>query len=204
MVGPIPSKLQGDVGFSYTPPRCCLRRINKVFGTVLAVALLAGLVSAATTHSSAKKTTKTKAKASSTHSKSVASTHSKKSTAHLQSTKATGKHGKKTTKSKKVKGQQSIDGDRAREIQTALIREHYLDGEPTGSFDARTKSALQKFQQDNGWQSKVIPDSRALIKLGLGPSKDGLLNPESAAIATPHGLGTERDIPGGSVTAQRK
>jgi len=184
-----------------------LRRINKVFGTALSVVLLAGLVSAATTHSSAKKTkaSGTKAKSSTTHSKSVASTHSKKSTAHLQSTKATGKHGKKTVaKSKKVRGQQSIDGDRAREIQTALIREHYLDGEPTGSFDERTKSALQKFQQDNGWQTKVIPDSRALIKLGLGPSKDGLLNPESAAIATPNGLGTEREIPGGTITAQRK
>jgi hypothetical protein len=181
----------------------CLRGINKVFGTALSVVLLAGLVSAATTHSSAKKTNK-KSKASSTHSKSVASTHSKKSTAHLQSAKASGKHGKKTAKSKKVRGQQSIDGDRAREIQAALIREHYLDGEPTGSIDARTKSALQKFQQDNGWQTKVIPDSRALIKLGLGPSKDGLLNPESAAIATPHGLGSEREIPGGSLSAQRK
>jgi peptidoglycan hydrolase-like protein with peptidoglycan-binding domain len=86
-----------------------------------------------------------------------------------------------------------------------LIREHYLDGEPTGSFDERTKSALQKFQKDNGWQTKVIPDSRALIKLGLGPSKDGLLNPESAAIATPHELGTEREIPGGAtLAAQRK
>lgn len=169
----------------------------------MSVVLLAGLVSAATTHSSAKKTNK-KSKASSTHSKSVASTHSKKSTAHLQSAKASGKHGKKTAKSKKVRGQQSIDGDRAREIQAALIREHYLDGEPTGSIDARTKSALQKFQQDNGWQTKVIPDSRALIKLGLGPSKDGLLNPESAAIATPHGLGSEREIPGGSLSAQRK
>ena len=181
-----------------------LRRIHKAFGAVLSVVLLAGMVSAATTHNSAKKTSKTKAKAGSTHSKSVASTHSKKSTAHLQSTKTSSKHGKKTGKSKKVRGQQSIDGDRAREIQAALIREHYLDGEPTGSFDARTKSALQKFQQDNGWQTKVIPDSRALIKLGLGPSKDGLLNPDSAAIATPHGLGTEREIPGGTITAQRK
>ena len=174
----------------------------------MSVVLLAGLVSAATTHSTAKKTHKTsgtKAKSSSSHSKSVASSHSKKSTAHLQSTKATSKHGKKTTsKSKKVRGQQSIDGDRAREIQSALIREHYLDGEPTGSFDARTKSALQKFQQDNGWQTKVIPDSRALIKLGLGPSKDGLLNPESAAIAGSHELGPEREIPGGSISAQRK
>ncbi len=31
---------------------------------------------------------------------------------------------------------------------------------------------MQKFQEDNGWQTKLIPDSRAIIKLGLGPSQD--------------------------------
>jgi hypothetical protein len=29
---------------------------------------------------------------------------------------------------------------------------------------------MQKFQADNGWQTKLMPDSRAIIKLGLGPS----------------------------------
>jgi peptidoglycan hydrolase-like protein with peptidoglycan-binding domain len=81
-------------------------------------------------------------------------------------------------------GQQGIKDDRAREIQTALIREHYLDGEATGDWDARTQAAMQKFQADNGWQTKVLPDSRALIKLGLGPDHSGLLNPETAAIPT--------------------
>jgi len=28
---------------------------------------------------------------------------------------------------------------------------------------------MQKMQADNGWQTKMIPDSRAIIKLGLGP-----------------------------------
>lgn len=81
-------------------------------------------------------------------------------------------------------GQQDIKEDRAREIQTALIREHYLDGEATGEWDSRTQAAMQKFQADNGWQSKVLPDARALIKLGLGPDHTGLLNPETAAIPT--------------------
>jgi peptidoglycan hydrolase-like protein with peptidoglycan-binding domain len=79
-------------------------------------------------------------------------------------------------------GQQGITGDRAREIQAALIRERYLDGEANGVWDSRTQAAMQKFQADNGWQSKVLPDSRALIKLGLGPDHSGLLNPETAAI----------------------
>ena len=69
-----------------------------------------------------------------------------------------------------VHGQQVIDADRSRQIQTALIREHYLDGEPNGVWDDRSKQAMLKYQADNGWQTKVTPDSRALIKLGLGPS----------------------------------
>jgi hypothetical protein len=70
----------------------------------------------------------------------------------------------------KKKGQQGINSERATQIQQALIREKYLTGEPTGSWDARTQAALVKFQGDNGWQTKVVPDSRALIKLGLGPN----------------------------------
>lgn len=31
---------------------------------------------------------------------------------------------------------------------------------------------MARYQADHGWQSKVTPDSRALIKLGLGPSHD--------------------------------
>jgi peptidoglycan hydrolase-like protein with peptidoglycan-binding domain len=75
-------------------------------------------------------------------------------------------------------GQQQITGDRTREIQEALIREHYLSGQPSGVWDSRTSDAMRKFQADQGWQSKVIPDSRALIKLGLGPNHENDLNPD--------------------------
>jgi hypothetical protein len=44
---------------------------------------------------------------------------------------------------------------------------------------------MRKYQADHGWQSKTVPDSRALIKLGLGPSKDHLLNPQSAMTTVP-------------------
>jgi hypothetical protein len=85
------------------------------------------------------------------------------------------KHGHHKSKGKrkaswKKKGQQGINSDRAMEIQQALIRENYLTGEATGAWDARTQAALVKYQGDNGWQTKVVPDSRALIKLGLGPN----------------------------------
>jgi peptidoglycan hydrolase-like protein with peptidoglycan-binding domain len=75
-------------------------------------------------------------------------------------------------------GQQQISSDRTREIQEALIREHYLDGQPNGVWDDRTATAMRKFQADQGWQSKVVPDSRAIIKLGLGPSHENDLNPD--------------------------
>lgn len=55
-----------------------------------------------------------------------------------------------------------------------------MQGEATGAWDAATQAAMQRYQADQGWQSKTTPDSRALIKLGLGPSHDHLLNPESA------------------------
>lgn len=108
------------------------------------------------------------------------STKSSKTTKHHSSA----KHAKaKSKKSWKSKGQQSIASDRTTEIQEALIREHYLSGEPSGNMDAATKAALTKMQADNGWQTKVVPDSRALIKLGLGPNQSNLLNPDTAAVA---------------------
>ncbi len=105
-------------------------------------------------------------------------------TGHTTTTSAH-KKGSRGKKGSKKRGQQAIDSTRAREIQTALIREHYMQGEPSGKWDAATQAAMQRYQADQGWQSKQIPDSRALIKLGLGPSHDHLLNPESAMTAAP-------------------
>jgi hypothetical protein len=65
-----------------------------------------------------------------------------------------------------------MDSSRAVEIQQALIQAHYLNGSPTGQWDSDTQAAMVKYQNDNGWQSKITPDSRALIKLGLGPKQD--------------------------------
>ena len=90
-----------------------------------------------------------------------------------------------TQERKVARGQQKIDPTRAREIQEALIREHYLDGTASGTWDAKSQSAMQRYQADNGWQSKSVPDSRALIKMGLGPDHEHLLNPESAMTSQP-------------------
>jgi peptidoglycan hydrolase-like protein with peptidoglycan-binding domain len=67
-------------------------------------------------------------------------------------------------------GQRGIAPERATEIQSALIHANYLTGSPSGKWDAETETAMQKYQADHGWQTKLTPDSRALIALGLGPS----------------------------------
>ena len=104
------------------------------------------------------------------------------------------KHARSKTKSKsKKRGQQAIDSERARQIQEALIREHYLQGEPSGNWDATTQAAMQRYQADQGWQSKNIPDSRALIRLGLGPSSEHLLNPDSAMTSSVATASTKAD-----------
>jgi peptidoglycan hydrolase-like protein with peptidoglycan-binding domain len=90
-------------------------------------------------------------------------------------------HSTAATKSHKIHGQQAIDSQRVTAIQQALIREHYLNGEPSTKWDTDTQAAMLKFQADQGWQTKITPDSRALIKLGLGPNHSDAINGGSGA-----------------------
>jgi Putative peptidoglycan binding domain len=87
-------------------------------------------------------------------------------------------HARTASSSKKAKrkqvshvhGQRTIDSDRASQIQDALIRQKYLTGSPSGQWDTQTQVAMRQYQSDHGWQTKLMPDSRALISLGLGPN----------------------------------
>lgn len=85
----------------------------------------------------------------------------------------------------KMHGQQVIDPERVIQIQQALIREHYLDGEASGRWDSTTEAAMQKYQADQGWQTKLMPDSRAIKKLGLGPDYSGAINAKNSSFAEP-------------------
>ncbi len=80
-----------------------------------------------------------------------------------------------------------ISSERATEIQSALVQRGYLTGDPSGTWDSSSISAMQRFQSENGWQTKFVPDSRALIKLGLGagstPGASGV--PATSSAATP-------------------
>jgi len=95
------------------------------------------------------------------------------------------KASKHKTSSPRRRGQQSIDSERATQIQEALIREHYLSGNPSGLWDASTVAAMQKFQSDKGWQTKLMPDSRALKTLGLGPDYSSAINAKDSSFAPP-------------------
>lgn len=82
-------------------------------------------------------------------------------------------------------GQRSIDDQRATQIQAALVKTGYLtNSQASGHWDSTTQTAMQKFQSDNGWQTKLVPDSRAIIKLGLGPSQDTASTAPSAPSST--------------------
>jgi peptidoglycan hydrolase-like protein with peptidoglycan-binding domain len=78
-----------------------------------------------------------------------------------------------------------MESSRVTEIQQALIREHYLTGEADGKWDERSKAAMQKYQADQGWQTKLLPDARALKKLGLGPDYSNAINAKNSSFGDP-------------------
>jgi len=88
----------------------------------------------------------------------------------------------KHAKAAKPAGQRTIDDARASQIQASLIKSGYLSGEASGHWDSETQTAMQKFQEDNGWQTKLIPDSRAIIKLGLGPEQTAKMSTGTSAM----------------------
>ena len=96
------------------------------------------------------------------------------------------------------RGQQVISSERASQIQSALIREHYLDGEAyrrLGPAHQGCDDPLPggKWLADQDHSRFTRADQTRIS----GPRHDGLLNPDSAALASPLELGADREIPGG-------
>ncbi|MGB8541031.1 MAG: peptidoglycan-binding domain-containing protein [Candidatus Acidiferrales bacterium] len=67
---------------------------------------------------------------------------------------------------------------RISEIQTALQRHGYYQGNPNGKWDSNTVSAMQKFQSENGLESSGKINALSLQKLGLGSSIAGVSAPK--------------------------
>jgi len=55
------------------------------------------------------------------------------------------------------------------EIQQALVKAGYLDEEPNGKWDDRTRAAMRRYQADHGFPTTGLPEAKSLMKLGLGP-----------------------------------
>jgi len=61
-----------------------------------------------------------------------------------------------------------LQPERVQEIQQALIREGYLQGDASGQWDSRTRDAMLRYQTDRGFPPTGLPEAKSLMKLGLG------------------------------------
>ena len=68
--------------------------------------------------------------------------------------------------------------DRITQIQSALQRGGYYQGDPTGKWDSNTIAATEKFQSAHGLDSTGKLDAPTLQKLGLGSDIAGVSAPK--------------------------
>jgi hypothetical protein len=61
-----------------------------------------------------------------------------------------------------------LQPERVEEIQQALIREGYLQGDATGQWDSPTRAAMLRYQTMHGFPPTGLPEAKSLMKLGLG------------------------------------
>lgn len=71
--------------------------------------------------------------------------------------------------------------DRISEIQSALTRAGYFQGDPNGKWDSNTVAAVQKFQSANDIGATGKLDAPTLQKLGLGSDIAGVSAPRVVA-----------------------
>src|SRR5262249_3870841 len=75
-----------------------------------------------------------------------------------------------------------IPTERVTEIQRALIKEGYLQGQASGQYDDTTIAAMKQFQTDNGFPASGLPSAHTLKKLGVTKrTNDGYAVPINSA-----------------------
>lgn len=183
----LPAVISAIAKISKRPARRVKWASARVLVASLALVLLLGVLplgAATRSHHSARKssTHKSSAQKSSRH-RTRQARSVRRTRRHRRSRRYARRHHRRHRRCRRGCGQREISSSRTLEIQRALIRQNYLAaGQDTGKWDKTTRAALVRYQGDNQWQTKIVPDSRALIKLGLGPKRENLLNPETAAI----------------------
>src|SRR5271154_1144625 len=80
--------------------------------------------------------------------------------------------------SKTSSKQKAPTPDRISQIQSALSRGGYYQGDTNGKWDSNTVAAVQKFQSANGIESTGKLDAPTLQKLGLGSDIAGVSAPK--------------------------
>ncbi len=80
--------------------------------------------------------------------------------------------------SKRQSFQKAPTPARISEIQSALARNGFYDGNPNGKWDSNTVAAMQKFQSANGLEANGKLNALSLQKLGLGSSIAGVSAPK--------------------------
>jgi peptidoglycan hydrolase-like protein with peptidoglycan-binding domain len=106
------------------------------------------------------------------------------------SAQSTTHHKKKSSshhRSRREPFQKAPTNQRISEIQSALSRSGYYQGDANGKWDSNTVSALQKFQSENNLNPSGKLDATSLQKLGLGSSTAGLNPPTPPQRNTPAG-----------------
>jgi|SRR6185437_2101587 len=130
----------------------------------------------------------------------VKSTTKKSTGAKVTPKAGTKSHVAATAKGRKPAGppaprrQLTPTSERYREIQQALVNKGYLQGEPTGVWDADSIAAMQHFQSDQKQTPTGKITAAALIGLGLGAKSAGAPeapplggHPAAAGPAVPQG-----------------
>lgn len=73
--------------------------------------------------------------------------------------------------------QKAPTADRIQEIQSALAREGYYKGDPSGKWDEETQDAMRRFQEEHDLTGTGKIDATSLQKLGLGSDIAGVSAP---------------------------
>jgi peptidoglycan hydrolase-like protein with peptidoglycan-binding domain len=103
--------------------------------------------------------------------------------ASTPSASSTAKKKSKKRRSRREPTQKAPTPDRIKEIQSALARGGYYQGEPNGKWDANTVGAMQKFQSSSGLEPSGKLNALSLQKLGLGSEIAGVSAPKPPAPA---------------------
>jgi len=109
-------------------------------------------------------------------------------------------------------GQKVPATDRIQEIQTALSREGYYKGDPSGKWDSDTQDAMRRFQEEHNLTGSGKLDAQSLQKLGLGSDIAGVSAPrppqppsqQSKPTSAPAATGSATNMPPSSPTTRKQ